>query len=479
MKQYDVFLSHHSADKPVVEFVARKLEEAGIRPFLDQWHLIPGEPIQEGLEAALDQSATCAVFIGAAGTGPWANEEMRAALAQRVKDPAFRVIPVPLPGVESEILDRLPHFLKLLLWVDFRPGLEDEDAFERLLAGIRGHAPKLTREKASPEQIRLICPYRGLSAFREEDEALFFGRENWSERLLVMVQQQPFVVVLGASGSGKSSLAQAGLLPKLRRQGHWRILCLRPLSDAWYELSSVVAPLLEPDSDEIERIKQIERLRAEFNARTITLSGVCKRLARKDAEARWLLLIDQFEELYAPENTSIRAAFIKNVLQVLTDTSIPFSIVLTLRSDFLGQTNSQPELSHAIANNHIILPAMDREELRRAITEPANRAGFPLHDEVVDLLLEQSAGREGALPLLEFALTRIWEGLAHGIEAAETLQQIGGVGGALANKAQDLFDDLNDAEQQIARRTFRHMTAPGRGNARFTPPRQYGRDRRT
>jgi len=80
-KHYDVFLSHHSAEKPAVEWLACKLEETGICPFLDQWHLIPGEPIQEALEAALDQSATCAVCIGAAGTGPWANEEMRVALS--------------------------------------------------------------------------------------------------------------------------------------------------------------------------------------------------------------------------------------------------------------------------------------------------------------------------------------------------------------------------------------------------------------
>lgn len=81
-KHYDVFLSHHSAEKPAVEFLARKLEEVGVRPFLDQWYLIPGEPIQEALEAALDQSATCAVCIGSAGTGHCAHEEMRAALAR-------------------------------------------------------------------------------------------------------------------------------------------------------------------------------------------------------------------------------------------------------------------------------------------------------------------------------------------------------------------------------------------------------------
>src|SRR3954451_24372943 len=95
---YDVFLSHSSADKPAVEKLALKLREAGIEPFLDKWHLIPGDPWQEALEEALDASRTCAVFLGPKGLGAWQNEEMRSALETRVGDRAFRVIPVLLPG---------------------------------------------------------------------------------------------------------------------------------------------------------------------------------------------------------------------------------------------------------------------------------------------------------------------------------------------------------------------------------------------
>ncbi len=92
---FDVFLSHNSADKPVVETLAGRLEdEAGLRPFLDKWHLVPGNPWQEELENALDNSRTCAVFIGPTGISPWENEEMRSALNTRVRQPAFRVVPV-------------------------------------------------------------------------------------------------------------------------------------------------------------------------------------------------------------------------------------------------------------------------------------------------------------------------------------------------------------------------------------------------
>jgi hypothetical protein len=141
--QFDVFLSHNSADKPAVESIAQRLLAAGIRPWLDSWNLVPGDPWQEGLEEALDTCATCAVFLGPSGIGPWHNEEMRVALDRRARDRSrsFRVIPVLLPGADPADADTLPRFLGRMTWVDFRSGLDDAEAFRRLLAGIRGVPP--------------------------------------------------------------------------------------------------------------------------------------------------------------------------------------------------------------------------------------------------------------------------------------------------------------------------------------------------
>lgn len=139
---YDVFLSHHSSDKPLVEMIATRLEdEAGLKPFLDKWHLVPGEPWEEELETALDKSATCAVFLGPSGLGAWHNEEMRVALDERVRNKSFRVVPILLPGAEPKDKDTLPRFLRRLTWVDFRAGLDDQQAFHRLVAGIKGLPP--------------------------------------------------------------------------------------------------------------------------------------------------------------------------------------------------------------------------------------------------------------------------------------------------------------------------------------------------
>src|SRR5262249_26994001 len=134
-------LSHRGVDKALVEALAIRLTAEGLKPFLDQWHLVPGEPWEEALEDALDQSATCAVFIGPGGLGPWENEEMRSALDARTRDKTLRVIPVILPGTNIEDNPVLPRFLRRLTWVDFRAGIENPEAFRRLVAGIRGEAP--------------------------------------------------------------------------------------------------------------------------------------------------------------------------------------------------------------------------------------------------------------------------------------------------------------------------------------------------
>ncbi|MFN7929263.1 MAG: TIR domain-containing protein [Blastocatellia bacterium] len=143
--QYDVFLSHNSADKPFVEQLAARLaDEARLTVFLDKWHLVPGDPWQEALEEALDASRTCVVFLGPNGLGPWENEELRAALDDRVRNQEFRVIPALLPGADPQNREAVPRFLRRLMWVDFRSGWSDQEAFERLVAGIRGHAPGRT-----------------------------------------------------------------------------------------------------------------------------------------------------------------------------------------------------------------------------------------------------------------------------------------------------------------------------------------------
>ena len=201
---YDVFLSHASADKPAVEALARRLREDGIEPFLDRWHLIPGEPWQEALEDALAASRTCAVFVGKE-LGPWQNEEMRDALDERVRNKSFRVIPVLLPGARKPGAKKLPRFLRRLTWVDFRNGLDDDDAFRRLVSGIRGVAPD-----AGPVPPPTAEPYRSMA--RPTDQFVHRRELDAVRDLLVHAAGATVGIATalrGAGGFGKTALAQA------------------------------------------------------------------------------------------------------------------------------------------------------------------------------------------------------------------------------------------------------------------------------
>lgn len=219
---FDVFLSHNSREKAIIEGIAYRLRDKGIEPWLDKWYLVPGARWQGGLAEGLNLSASCAVFIGANNLGNWEWEELELAQDRAAKDKNFRLIPVLLPGLPEPFDPSiLPPFLSTRMWVDFRRGVNDEEAFNLLVCAIRGVAPgpddknNLIQRPGGPGND--LCPYRGLQTFDETDADLFFGREGEIQRLIEKLKAARFLAVIGPSGSGKSSLVRAGLIPRLRR----------------------------------------------------------------------------------------------------------------------------------------------------------------------------------------------------------------------------------------------------------------------
>ncbi len=202
-ERYDVFLSHSSADKLAVEAVAKRLRAEGMRVFLDQWRLIPGEPWQERLEEALEESATYAIFLGASGINSWQNKEMRVALEKGAKDRSTRVIPVLLPGSSKPEETEVSSFLRLLTWVDARAGVEDEQALRRLIAGIRGVAPE--GPEAASEA--LTKPWN-VPHLRNQ---FFTGREDVLEQLRAELYRKSSAAlgqaISGLGGIGKTQTA--------------------------------------------------------------------------------------------------------------------------------------------------------------------------------------------------------------------------------------------------------------------------------
>ena len=462
---YDVFLSHNSADKEAVETLARRLaQEADLHPFLDKWHLIPGNPWQEELEQALDTSRTCAVFLGPHGIGSWENEEMRTALDKRLRSQGFRVIPVLLPGATMPERGQLPSFLSRLTWVDFRTParVEDIDQFRRLVAGIRGEQPGLGvpgfHAALPPES-----PYRGLAVFDEVHAHLFFGREADTQHLLEKLRTQRFLAVVGASGSGKSSVVRAGVLPRLR-QG------VLPFSDQWTYLvcKPGVHPLdaLAVSLAQVKQHDNIDSLRQSLGASERELHLQTRLLLHaQPAEARVCLVIDQFEELFTLCHTPTeRLQFIAALRYAATVAAGQTVIILTMRADFVARAAEHTALAELLSNHQFLLGPMGREDLRQAIEQPAQQVGRRLEDGLADVILNDVGREPGLLPLMEDTLLQLWEQQrVDNIMTLQAYQEMGGVHGALAKKAEALFATLSPPQQTMTRRVFLRLTQPGEG----------------
>jgi tetratricopeptide (TPR) repeat protein len=470
--KFDVFLSHNGADKPAVEELARRLKREGIEPWLDRWNLIPGDHWQPAIESALADCSSCAVFIGPRGLGSWHNEEMRAAIDRRVTGGPrrFRVIPVLLPGADRPERSGLPTFLVAATWVEFRRTLDDDDAVHRLICGIRGLEPGQGPGGAIMEG---ECPYRGLEHFDEGHARFFFGREALTEWLLDALRpstpsgrENRFLAVIGPSGSGKSSLALAGLVPALRAgrlEGSetWPIAVLRPGYDPPESLAVRLSGL-GGETPNPAGVRQLMRDLAE-DPRSLHLAV---RLALRDAPPgrRVVILVDQFEEAFTLcRDEAPRRALIDNLLYAASVAGGRAIVVLTMRADFYGKCAAFPVLAAALSDHQMLVGPLTGDELRRAIERPAQLVGCEFEPGLVERLLNDVRDQPGALPLLQFALMELW-GRREGRRLTLAAYKASGeLRGALENRADEILRGFSDSEKELCRRIFLRLTQPGEG----------------
>ncbi len=336
------------------------------------------------------------------------------------------------------------------------------------------------REELAPDAKAITLgpnPYKGLMAFQETDGDRFFGREKqiadlWS-KLRQLHEAESTIRLLpiyGPSGSGKSSLARAGLIPELAKRpipgyDRARVAVLVPGTHPLEALATVLARIATNDPIPVTKTREFATELVQ-KTQTNEYDGL-RRIADVLPDINLsplIVLVDQFEEVYTLCKTQDeRNAFVANLLHAASDRSKRVTIIITLRSDFLGETQKHSVLNALFAEQGFLVRSMNEEELRQAIAQPAEIAGHPLDAATIDLLVKDTEGREGALPLLQFALTRIWEGLAEGKEPADTLKAIGGVGGALAGEAQRIYESLDENGKAIARRLFLGLVQLGEG----------------
>src|SRR5512135_818075 len=319
-KRYHAFLSYNSQDRPAVHELADRLEGEKLNLYLEEWELAPGREVQPALAEALRDSKTCVVLLGPNGLGPWQKQELQVAIDTRARDEAFHVIPVLLPGTERPRRGDVAHleFLINASWVEFLTTLDDEQAFRSLVWGITG-----TKPPESDKRYEEICPYRGLEAFRPEDAKFFFGRASLTGWLVSALRREVraaqgvrFLGVLGPSGSGKSSVVLAGLVPRLmagaiEESERWPVAILRPGNDPLKNLAAGVVPRFLPTGalpDAAQVLKLADDLRAD--ARTL---DVFTQVALHDRpeDVRLVVVVDQFEEVFTsrPQDGPTRARF--------------------------------------------------------------------------------------------------------------------------------------------------------------------------
>lgn len=312
----------------------------------------------------------------------------------------------------------------------------------------------------APELDDVLCPYLGLDAFREVNNGVFFGRERLIKEMINQLRENRLLAVVGASGSGKSSLVRAGLLPALKAgalPGSQRWCYYAPMVPGSTPLANL-AKLIQPSG--ASEANSIQRHVNLFQQDAAHLS----RLVGKLHQGPTVVVVDQFEELFTlcRDNQECQA-FVDNLLGLIQAPETRHTVILTMRTDFESHVARLPQLQPLFEEAQVRVMPMNASELRAAIEKPAEKVGLKFEEGVVESLLQDMLGEPAALPLLQFTLLKLWENRDRNRVTWEAYRRLGGGRLALARSADEFYDALIPEEQLTARRILLRMVRPGEG----------------
>ncbi|MBN2682427.1 MAG: hypothetical protein JXR58_07950 [Bacteroidales bacterium] len=331
--------------------------------------------------------------------------------------------------------------------------------------------------------LELNNPFPGLRPFSIEESPLFFGREGQSEEVLYNLSKNRFVAVVGSSGSGKSSLMYCGLVPILHggfiteAGAKWKVIVTRPGNDPIGNLAEAIAGY-DKKTDPAYN-KAITR--SVLESSSLGLVEAIKQLD-KDEDENILILADQFEELFRfkkkfdnTNSSNESYAFVKLLLEAVKQTEVPVYIVMTMRSDFIGECSQYQELTQFINNSHYLVPQMTRENLRAAIEGPVAVGGGKISDKLVNQLLNDVGDNPDQLPILQHALMRTWDYWVSNKKVEEEMdiihyEAIGCIETALSKHANEAYDELDPDEKRICENLFKTLTERGSDNRGIRHP---------
>jgi hypothetical protein len=429
-----VFISHSSKDNVAAEMLRQRLADRGYASLFLDFDPADGIPVGASWERTLyRQLQACDVVIVLYSAhhrdSNWCFAEI--ALARMGGKRVITLLIDPLEG------QAIPSILGEHQFLDLRGGADDA-TFARLWRGLAelGISDEATR-RWDPKR----SPYPGMLAFSEAEAPVFFGRGDETRQIIELLNankrrdSQRMLMILGGSGSGKSSIVRAGVIPKLRHDTQWWVIDpFRPGREPVAELAERLARAFGQPPDAGSALAN-ELRRSSIPQVLLTL---VRRTNRPDATP--LLVIDQFEELLSGADERA-AEFLRMIDAACASDHFAVQMMVTLRSDFLAvleQRRDVPNLQRA--SSSMSVPPMDRRALRALITEPARLCALELEDGLADRLLEDT-GTPDALPLLAFGLRVLWDrGHEDGRLTTAEYEALGGLGRVLAREADAVLD---------------------------------------
>ncbi|UBF28522.1 NACHT domain-containing protein [Kovacikia minuta CCNUW1] len=312
----------------------------------------------------------------------------------------------------------------------------------------------------APELSDDLCPFMGLEAFREKNQNLFFGRQRLIDKLLKHLETNRLLIVVGSSGSGKSSVVLGGLLSRLLNgaiQGSQNWFYYAPLVPGSNPLATLAQRLKPANASATEWIsKQVSAFKQNPNHLV--------QLVEQPDHQPVVLIIDQFEEVFTLcQDDEARQALIRNLLNFIQTSNSRKTLILTMRTDFESQFVRTPDLLPLFEQSYIRVTALDAGELRETIEKPAEMVGLKFEEGLVDALLADVLGEPAALPLLQFTLLKLWDNREYNRVTWEAYRRLGGGRLALAKSADEFYNSLIPEEQLTVKRILLRMVRPTEG----------------
>ncbi len=442
-----LFISYSRRNLTFAERLARDLSDAGFDVWIDFRKIKGGQQWRDAIFKGIDQAEVVIVCLSIpAVESEWVRREI---LMARSQDKL--IVPVRVEAVFDAMrqYDETEQLLDVQI-IDFENRYER--AFPLLLQalpGLQTVTPDMDLESLDPANIS--NPFKGLEAFQQTDADLFFGREDLTARLAEKLREnRRFLAVVGASGSGKSSLVRAGLIPKIRGGD-------LPGSDAWPLV--IFTPQSEPTKEMAKRLMPVLGEKLLPNLMTALERGPDSLhllteglLFDAPSDARLVLVVDQFEEVFTRASPTEAARFLDLLHTAITIPSGQTLLILTLRADFFDRLSAYPDLAVLFEQeNMVIATKMTPDNLRLSIEGPAEMVGLVYDHGLPDRILEEVREQPGSLPLLQFALKELYERRDGRRLTFEAYEEIGGVRRALAQHAEDIFNKMNAAQQDLMR----------------------------